>query len=306
MIHHRRDETKAAVRLAETGIVSAAHQLVNRLAVAIGRKAVAQRVHRHPERIDLPPRKLLDSRSVRPHAVGVAGLHVHHMAISTGHRRNVVEPMTRVDPTVEVSTKRVVHSVRVPLEAHWTVQPDTFVRAVISIGISQQPDVGNAIHDRPALNRDDADRNIQAIGKRRDLVRSAVPVGVFQDLDAVATRFVERHGKRVLGGIGDPQSAALVKGDVHRLEDIGFRRNQLDFESGRQAKTGQLLPRAKRLGGAYVGLERILSAGGTGRADCHGEPHSGKDHNGEGYRSGIPSRGIPSSGWELKTARRRG
>ena len=72
VVHHRRDEAEAVVRLAEAGVVAAAEQLRDRLAVAVGGEDVEQLVEAHAERVDLPMREVLDAAAVEPKAEGVA------------------------------------------------------------------------------------------------------------------------------------------------------------------------------------------------------------------------------------------
>ena len=78
--HHLGAKAEAVVRLAEAGIARAAQELIERLAVAVARIEVAERVERQAERIDLPVREVLGMRAVGLHPVGVARVHGDRLA----------------------------------------------------------------------------------------------------------------------------------------------------------------------------------------------------------------------------------
>ncbi len=62
---HLRGEAEAVVRLAEAGVVAAAEQLIDRLAVAVGGVEVAAAGRSQAERVDLAPGVLLERASRR-------------------------------------------------------------------------------------------------------------------------------------------------------------------------------------------------------------------------------------------------
>ena len=100
---HGGREAEAVVRLAEARIVTAAQELIDRFAVAIGGVKIAERVEAKPERIDLAPGVLLDARAIEPDAISIAGIHLHFVAIRAAHTGVVVVAMRRVEPAVETA-----------------------------------------------------------------------------------------------------------------------------------------------------------------------------------------------------------
>src|SRR5207247_6250786 len=71
--NHRRREAEAVVRFAEARIMTAAQELIDRFAVAVGRVKIAERVKAKSERIDLAPGVLFAARAVQAAAPRVAG-----------------------------------------------------------------------------------------------------------------------------------------------------------------------------------------------------------------------------------------
>ena len=75
-------EPEPVVGLAEAWIPAAAEELVDRLAVAVARVEVAERVEAEAERVDLAVREVLQMRAVGPHPVDVAGLHRDRLLVA--------------------------------------------------------------------------------------------------------------------------------------------------------------------------------------------------------------------------------
>src|SRR5262249_3952870 len=126
---------------------TAMQELINWLAVAIGGVKVAKRVEAKSERIDLAPGVLLDARTIEANAVSVAGIHFHLVTVGAAHIRVVVVAVRGVEPAVEATTKRTVHTVRIPFPTERAVELLLFVRFAVAIGVFEQPDIWNGPDD---------------------------------------------------------------------------------------------------------------------------------------------------------------
>ena len=145
--NHRRRETEAVVRFAKARIVAAAQELIDRFAVAVRRVEIAKRVKAKSKRIDLAPGVLFDARAVEANAVSVARIHFYFMPVLAAHVSVVVVPVRRVEPAVEATGKRRVHSVRVAFPAKRAIELLFFVRFAIAVGVFKQPDIGDGPGD---------------------------------------------------------------------------------------------------------------------------------------------------------------
>ena len=99
----------------------------------------------------------------------------------------------------------------------------SLIDMIVVVGVFEEINVWNAVGDYTIATRIQADGNIQAVGKRGDLVSSPVSVRVFEDLDGVATALSKGSGKRVFLGSADPQTAFAIEGHVHGLLQLGLR-----------------------------------------------------------------------------------
>ena len=79
-VHHLGAKSQAVVGLAEAGVISPSRELIERLAVAVARIQVVERVERQAERVDLSVGEILGMRAVGPHPVGVARVHADRLA----------------------------------------------------------------------------------------------------------------------------------------------------------------------------------------------------------------------------------
>ena len=68
--------------------------------MAVGGEDVEQWIEGHAERIHLPPRELLDARTVEPHAIRVPRLHLHDVTVATRDRRFVVKAVAGIQREV--------------------------------------------------------------------------------------------------------------------------------------------------------------------------------------------------------------
>jgi len=89
---------------------------------------------------------------------------------------------------------------------------------------------------RPTAIRIKANRNVQVISKGRNALGAASLVEIGQDFDGVASRFVRGGGIRIFARLRDPKASLFVEGHIHRLADVWFGSDELDFETGRQVK----------------------------------------------------------------------
>ena len=148
------------------------------------------------------------------------------------------------------------------------------IGAAVAVGIGEAPDGGDRINeDRVAFSaggageREDADGDVEALGKRGDLAGATgggIEIGENADgVDAVFGRlgrrgggaegdavfgpvFIESRDDLVEGiaargpwvkrGAGDPDATSGVEGDVERFLDSGLGGDELDFETGRKVE----------------------------------------------------------------------
>ena len=96
-------ETETIVRLAETRIIRAAQEDVDRGTVTIGGPEVAQRIKHQPEGIDLAPGMLLDMGAVDLEPITIPRIHLDGAAIAGGEGGVVIVTMVGVEPAVETT-----------------------------------------------------------------------------------------------------------------------------------------------------------------------------------------------------------
>ena len=65
-------------------------------------------------------------------------------------------------------------------------------------------------------------------------------------------------GERILTAGRHPQPAEGIEGQVHRLVDVGFRRDELDLETFRDPQGLQLIRRRRRFRGTHHRRERVF------------------------------------------------
>ncbi len=143
-----------------------------------------------------------------------------------------------------------------------------FVGLAVAIGVVEPPDVRNAPGDTAILVGQNPDWDIEPIGEGGDLAGLAVGGEVVEDHDAVAAGLAVGHGERIFEGVGEPQPAAFVEGDIHRLVNVRLRGDQLQFEAGRQMDFGPLLfGRQVRRARDIWRLRRIADANRRGQTN---------------------------------------
>src|SRR5262249_18015608 len=160
---------------------------------------------------------------------GVARVHGDGAAVGPLHGAGVAVAVAGVDPAVEAQGEGVGHAVRVA-GAVLAGGDLAFVGLARAGGVGQPPDVGDA--DGGGLlagagQGQHADGDVEPVGEGGDLAGPAVGAEVLQHLDGVAALAAGRRGEGVLDGVGDPQPALLVEGEVEGLVDVGLGGDQL-------------------------------------------------------------------------------
>ena len=112
-------------------------------------------------------------RAVVAEAERVARGHADAVAVRARHRRTVAEAVARVDPAVVAAQEAVHHPVRVVVVER-TVQDASLVHAPVPVAVDHAIQVRDAVHDRAVAHRHDADRDVQAVGERREAVGAPV------------------------------------------------------------------------------------------------------------------------------------
>ena len=116
-----------------------------------------------------------------------------------------------------------------------------------------------------------SDRDIQTVGEGRDRSSLAVGAEVREDLHRIARLGPFLGGVGILDGIGDPEPAAVVEGEVEGLVDVRLGGDELDLEAGRDVQCLLFL------GGRAVGQRRDVlhrrGLLGKGRGRANGNHH---------------------------------
>ena len=276
MTHEFRCVAEPVVRLPV--IVTTPQQQRVRFRVAIHRNQVAGREQRSAERIHLSRREPLHAATVQPGSIDVAAVERDRTTVERFDDRRVCVPMVDVQPPVVPATESVLQSVCV-FRTSQRVKHFAPVGPAIAVGVLQVIDVRDAIDDHAAAVRIQADRDIQIVSERGDLVCLPIAVGVFEDLDRVASPLS-------LGGVGvfdraaHPESTFGVEGQVQRFLNVRFGGDKLDIKSRRQVKRRLLVRRRQRFRGPYLCLERVVRSGSGGQ-------QPGKQNRAEGQQPNV-------------------
>ena len=113
---------------------------------------------------------------------------------------------------------------------------------IIPILVWNKHQIRRRPHPHTAEAELDATDEIQAVAEDFLRLEGAVAVLVFEDLDAVLA-FADFAGLRVAISFHDPDAAAFVEGEGHRLHEIRLRSDELGFEAAGE------LHRLQRVGG---------------------------------------------------------
>ena len=281
LLHHVRREAETIVRLAEAGIVAAGEELKERFAVAVGGEQVPQRIEGEAEGIHLSVRVMLDARAVETHAVGVAGVEINLVSITSLDVGIVVVAVRGVEPSVEAPAEARLVAVCVARGVEGAVEDFALVRLPIPVRVLQEPDVRNAPGDAAILVGINADGDVQSLGKRADAIRASIAVGVLENLDGVARRAIGRRGVRIFLRDGDPQAPLRVEGHVHRLEDVGFGGEELGGKSGREPE-GFLFVLRRLPGGGADSFGEWIRRGSVAHGQRQGERAEHRQDKGAG------------------------
>ena len=103
------------------------------------------------------------------------------------------------------------------------------VSLAVAVSILQKKDVGRIGDPDPSVADGDSRGDIEAVGKDRETVGLAVAVGIFEDLDAIATW--SGLAPRVFEAFGDPDPASLVEGHRDGIDDVGLGGDQFDLKA---------------------------------------------------------------------------
>src|SRR5262249_23142792 len=109
-----------------------------------------------------------------------------------------------------------------------------------------------------AVANGDAGGDIEAFDDGGYLVKLTVPLGAFENLDAILARL--GSAARIFDRLCDPDAAALVETHRHRIDNVRLGGDQLDAETGRHLHLlERLLGREGRAGrGTLAVWDRVL------------------------------------------------
>ena len=238
VLEHHWSEAESVVGFTETGIPTAGQQLVERRTVAVAGIEVSAGIPSQTKRIHLTVRVVLDTGTVEADAVGVARVQIHMTAVAGRDMGVVVEPVGRVEPAIEATAERGLVAMGITGVIEGPVKRGSLVGLAVTIGVLQEPDVGDAPDERLPMAVVGAkgihpDGNIQTIGKLGHLAGTTVWTKIFKDHHPVPTDPVGGRGPRVFDTGRDPKPTRRIEGEVHGLVDVGLVGHQLNFESGR-------------------------------------------------------------------------
>ena len=108
---------------------------------------------------------------------------------------------------------------------------DDFARVGLAVAVEvlHKQDVGTIGDPNAAETDRDAGRDVQTVGENGEFVGFAVAVGVFKNLDAIATG--TGRLARIFETLGDPKSTFFVDRHGHRIDDVRLGGDQLDDET---------------------------------------------------------------------------
>lgn len=157
--------------------------------------------------------------------------------------RSIEDTVKTIEITVRTPRESVREFVRIvptePGDDH-----GRFVSDIIAVGVLEKKDIGRIGHPDAAVTDGDAGGNVEAFGKDFDAIDPAIAIGVFEDLDPIATwaRFLTW----VLKAFGDVDPTGIVERHRDRVEDVGLARHQLDPKTFGDLHLGQRFRRRKR------------------------------------------------------------
>ena len=183
------------------------------------------------------------------------------MAIGAGELGDIVKSVAGVQPAVEPPGEGIAQAVSVALIAQGAVELLTLIRPAVAICVAKIPDVGNAEADHSIAVGIESHRYIQAICEGRNLVRTAIGIGIFENPDRISSLLFQSHGVGVLEGVADPQAPAGIEGDIQRLVNLWLTGKELDLETFRQGEALELLTGCLRSGLAHMAREKMRSRG---------------------------------------------
>ena len=135
-----------------------------------------------------------------------------------------------VDPVVEAVPEVAGVCVGVP-DAEAREEDFFVVGDVVAVGVFQEKEVGCVGDDDPAPGEGEGGGDVEAVCKGCGLVCATIPIGIFEDFDAVIAFAVGGDGVGVVNGLGDPKAALVVPLYIDRVNDIGLRREELQVET---------------------------------------------------------------------------
>ena len=233
----------AARQPLDVGEVAVGDRQVPALIVVGGRAEHVERLREaQPPRVVRGHRQVLELAAVGLEAVR-ALRELHRLAVHDAVVAGVADhsPDAVVGRVLEVRRS----GVRVP-DAPAAVQHLTGVRFVVAVRVLEEQEIRLRRDDDPAVGEGEAARHVEVLGKDGELVRAAVAVRVFEDLDPVVARVAVEDFVRIVHRLDHPQAAALVERHGDRLDDVGLAREQLDLELARRLDELQRVRRRER------------------------------------------------------------
>ena len=141
------------------------------------------------------------------------------------HVRVVKDSIETIQPAVWPPGQRVRQFVGI-VSAPAGEEDFGLVGFQIAIGVLQEEQIRRVTDPDPAVSDVDPRRDVEPLGKDRDLIDLAVLIGVFQDLDPVAAR--PGLAARVFKAFRHPEPTLLVDAHGDGIHDLWLAGDDLD------------------------------------------------------------------------------
>ena len=179
-----------------------------------------------------------------------------YFSVETGIADGSVDPV--VEAISQIARARVSVLGAPSGEQHF---PPVSVAGAFSV--LQEQHVRRLRDDHAAVGEAQAGGNAQFVGKDREFVRNAVPIGGFANGDLIVPFSSRLHVVGIVERFRDPQPAALVEGHANRLLHVWLTGHELQLESRpkhhvlhRDFWRQRVLHRSERIGRRSPGLSR--------------------------------------------------
>ena len=174
-----------------------------------------------------------DLELLRPRMIAgdrAGDLHPRLAGFGDFHLRMGEDAVRQVEPAVRSPGETVQQLVPV-FQAETREQNLARVGTVVVVGVLEKQQIRGLTDIDAAVTDQNSGGQVQAVGKHGDLVRTAIVVRVFQNLDAIPTLLAGGCAERIFVKLDDPEPPAFVPGHRHRIDHIRLGGKEADLET---------------------------------------------------------------------------